>query len=111
MKVVRDREAGNIIEQVESIEAGKNLIKEFEAQDKEDGTYTEDFYEVADVPGYYLDFDTIDQDAFTLNTVDHDEVYAGRLSDIVKDGDEWQDALDRFFEKELGIAPADWVIG
>lgn len=60
-------------------------------------------------PGYYLDFD--DQDAFTLNTVDHDEVYAGRLSDIVKDGDEWQDALDRFFEKELGIAPADWVIG
>lgn len=61
-------------------------------------------------PGYYLDFDPFDQDAFTINTVDHDEVYAGRFSDIVN-GEDWQDALDRFFETELGIAPADWVIG
>lgn len=43
---VRDREAGNIIEYVSSLEEGKNLIKEFEMLDKMEMNYTPNFYEV-----------------------------------------------------------------
>jgi hypothetical protein len=49
MIVVRDREAGNIIEQVGSWEEGLNTIKEFEQQDIQDGCYSEDFYEVVEL--------------------------------------------------------------
>ena len=44
--VVRDREAGNVIERVASIEEGEALIAEYEEADRKDGTYTPDFYEV-----------------------------------------------------------------
>lgn len=61
---------------------------------------------------YFLDFDPFDQDSFCLMTTDgHDTVYEGRLSEIVKPGDDWQDALDRHFEKTLGILPGEWEIG
>lgn len=49
MIVVRDREAGNIIEIVKSVEAGERLIKKYEEMDKRDGLYTSNFYEVAEV--------------------------------------------------------------
>ena len=49
MLVVRDREAGNVIEKVENWEEGKNLITEYEATDKADGIYTPDFYELAEI--------------------------------------------------------------
>lgn len=52
MIVVRDREAGNIIEIVKSVEAGKKLIEEYEEMDKRDGIYEENFYEVAEVKVY-----------------------------------------------------------
>lgn len=44
--VVRDREAGNVIECVSSIEEGEALIEEYEEEDRKDGTFTPDFYEV-----------------------------------------------------------------
>ena len=46
---VRDREAGNIIEYVNSIQEGRELIKQFEESDKKEGIYTKDFYEVATI--------------------------------------------------------------
>lgn len=49
MIVVRDREAGNIIEMVESIGAGKILIEKYEEMDKRDGIFVKNFYEVAEV--------------------------------------------------------------
>lgn len=49
MIVIRDREAGNIITEVDSWEEGIQLIAEYEAEDKEEGTYTPDFYEVAEI--------------------------------------------------------------
>lgn len=49
MIVVRGREAGNIIEIVESVEAGEKLIEKYEEMDKRDGIYEENFYEVAEV--------------------------------------------------------------
>jgi len=61
---------------------------------------------------YFLDFDPFDQDAFCLMTTDgHDTVCEGRLSEIMEQGDDWQDALDRHFEKTLGILPNEWEIG
>jgi hypothetical protein len=47
--VVRDREAGNIIEYVSTYEEGADLIAEYEAEDKRDGSYTDDFYEVCQI--------------------------------------------------------------
>jgi hypothetical protein len=46
---VRDREAGNIIEFVNSIEEGQNLIEQYERTDRENDVYTPDFYEVAEL--------------------------------------------------------------
>lgn len=61
---------------------------------------------------YFLDFDPFDFDKFTLYTCsDHNEVYAGRLSEIVKDGEDWQSALDAYFAYDLDISPKEWVIG
>ena len=31
--------------------------------------------------------------------------------EIIESGDDWQDALDRFFEKELNIQRNEWEIG
>ena len=47
MYVVRDREAGNVITQLETMEEAQKELERYEAQDKKDGTYTEDFYEIA----------------------------------------------------------------
>ena len=46
MYVIIDKEAGNIIEQVETIEQAQQIIAEYEAADKNDGAYTPDFYAI-----------------------------------------------------------------
>jgi len=45
---VADKEAGNIIEEVASIEEGLKLIEKYEEEDKKEGTYQPDFYDVVD---------------------------------------------------------------
>ena len=47
MYVVRDREAGNVITQFETMKEAQKEIERYEAQDKKDGVYVEDFYEIA----------------------------------------------------------------
>ena len=46
--IIRDREAGNIIEQFSTIEEAKKKLKEYENADKSEGIYTENFYEIYD---------------------------------------------------------------
>lgn len=41
-----DREAGNKIEEFETIEEAKKAIEQYEADDKKDGIYTPNFYDV-----------------------------------------------------------------
>ena len=41
-----DNEAYNIIEQAETIEQARQIIAEYEAADKKDGTYTPKFYSI-----------------------------------------------------------------
>ena len=47
MYVVRDREAGNVITQFKTMKEAQKELERYEAQDKKDGVYVEDFYEVA----------------------------------------------------------------
>lgn len=49
MLVVREREAGNIITPVNTLDEGENLIEEYEADDKQNHEYTPNFYEVAEI--------------------------------------------------------------
>lgn len=44
--IIRDREAGNEITRVDSYADAVALVEKFEERDKEEGTYTEDFYEI-----------------------------------------------------------------
>ena len=43
-KYTADKETGTFIEEVESIEEGKKLIKEYEEDDKKEGIFEEKFY-------------------------------------------------------------------
>lgn len=43
---VASAETGDFIEEVDTLEAGKALIEEFEQGDKEEGVYTEGFYNI-----------------------------------------------------------------
>ena len=45
---VSDKETGTFIEEVKTIEDGKDLIQQYEESDKADGTYEEDFYDIVD---------------------------------------------------------------
>ena len=47
--VIRDREAGNVITEFDTVEEAKKELEKYEEQDKKDGTYTEDFYEIYDL--------------------------------------------------------------
>lgn len=51
--ITRDREAGNKIDTFETREAAERAIAEYEDQDRDNGEYTPDFYEVAINPAYY----------------------------------------------------------
>ena len=46
MYVIIDNEAGNTIEHAETIEQAQQIIAEYEAADKKDGTYTPKFYSI-----------------------------------------------------------------
>ena len=43
-----ERETGTIIENVKSIEEGKDLIAWYEEEDRADGIYEENFYTIVD---------------------------------------------------------------
>lgn len=46
--VIQDREAGNKIEWFETLEEAEKCLKEYEEEDKKDGIYEEDFYEIVE---------------------------------------------------------------
>lgn len=43
-----DRETGTFIEEVKTLKEGRDLIALYEEEDKREGTYTEDFYDIVD---------------------------------------------------------------
>lgn len=47
--IIRDREAGNKIDCFETLEEAKRTLEEYEKQDKIDGIYEPNFYEIYNV--------------------------------------------------------------
>lgn len=54
MIVIRDRESGNISDVFNTFEEAEKVLASYEKQDKAEGTYTEDFYEVAEIKVLFL---------------------------------------------------------
>lgn len=50
-----DRETGTFIDEVKTIEEGLELIKQYEEDDKEEGAYQEDFYDIVDENHCHID--------------------------------------------------------
>lgn len=46
--IIRDREAGNVIDSFDTPDEAKNELMKFEKADKKEGSYTPDFYEIWD---------------------------------------------------------------
>jgi len=46
MLYTADKETGTFIEKVDTIDQGLELIRGYEEEDKNDGTYTPDFYDI-----------------------------------------------------------------
>lgn len=49
---IRDVEGKNVIDKANTIEEARSIVKYFEDDDKECGSYTEDFYEIIDTKTY-----------------------------------------------------------
>lgn len=48
--IIQDREAGNFIDRFETLAAAKDALNQYENDDKKDGSYSPDFYEIVEVP-------------------------------------------------------------
>lgn len=46
--IIRDSEAGNVIEECDSLKEAKKILSKYEQTDREENTYTEGFYEIYD---------------------------------------------------------------
>jgi len=46
--IIRDREAGNIIDSFNTINEARDVLIKYEECDKKEGIYTPDFYEIHD---------------------------------------------------------------
>ena len=46
--IIQDREAGNNIDEFDTLEEAKKTLEEYEKQDKKDGIYEENFYAIYD---------------------------------------------------------------
>ena len=53
--ITRDREAGNRIEGFSTLDEAKAAINAYEEEDRQQGTYEPDFYEVAELRGDYYE--------------------------------------------------------
>lgn len=51
--IIRDREAGNIIECFDTYCEAETMLSKFEEMDRTEGIYTEDFYEIVEDEGVY----------------------------------------------------------
>lgn len=47
--IIQDREAGNRIDSFQSLEEAEKALSEYEESDKNENTYTPNFYEIVEV--------------------------------------------------------------
>lgn len=53
MFVIRDREAGNVIDKFDTLEEAQEELRRYEEEDRREETYTEDFYEIVETNRKY----------------------------------------------------------
>lgn len=46
--IIRDREAGNVIDTFNSLTEAQDLVTQWEEEDRADGIFVQDFYEVVE---------------------------------------------------------------
>ena len=46
--IIRETEAGNVIEEVSTYPEALEIVKNYEDEDKKNGDYTQDFYEIVE---------------------------------------------------------------
>ena len=71
--VTRDREAGNVIDEFDTLKEAEEAIRKYEEEDKTDGTYAPNFYEIAEWNKGYRDIeDKASHEG--IENFDHDEL-------------------------------------
>ena len=53
MYEIRDREAGNVIDVFDKLEDAKKEVEKYEQMDKEDGNFSNNFYEIKEIEGNF----------------------------------------------------------
>lgn len=81
MFIVRDREAGNYIEAVETYKEALETIEEYEEEDKRNGSYTEDFYEIVESQPGVL-FGDFDRDGLEVGINEDGKLYVADARNI-----------------------------
>lgn len=81
MFIIRDREAGNRIEAVETYEEALELVEEYEEEDKRDGSYTEDFYEIVESQPQVL-FGDFERDGLEVGINEDGKLYVADARNI-----------------------------
>lgn len=68
--VIRDREAGNIIEYFNTREEAKKMLLEYEKQDKKDGIFEDNFYEIAEIEEwFYIKLEGLKMDNYIIDSL------------------------------------------
>ena len=81
MFIIRDREAGNRIEAVETYEEALELVEEYEEEDEKDGNFTENFYEIVEAEPQVL-FGDFDRDGLEVGIGEDGRLYVADARNI-----------------------------
>lgn len=108
MFIVRDRETGNRIEVVETYEEALETIEEYEEEDRRDGRYTEDFYEIVKAEAEIL-FGDFDRDGLEVGIDENGKLYVADARNI-EYADDTPENREEFIE-DAKRTIAEWRSG
>lgn len=103
--VIRDREAGNYITRFDTLDEAKAEIEKYENKDKEDGSYSKDFYEIVEYKDRYIIFrnrNCIEHYKFVpldwMRLSDKDKI--GMIDNDRKNGERIDDTVFESYDRE-----------
>lgn len=73
MYIIQDREAGNFIDKFETLQDAEKALAQYEQTDKDEGTYTEDFYEIVEQKRWYAVLESKEDSDNGNGSFDYDE--------------------------------------
>ena len=108
MFIIRDREAGNYIEAVETYEEALETIEEYEEEDRKDGNFTENFYEIVEAEPQVL-FGDFDRDGLEVGINEDGKLYVADARNIEYADDTPENRAEFIADAERTIA--EWKSG